>query len=77
MTKSLNTLPIEQFLDKAKIAIKSNQKHITLDIKEVQSLQDSLAVVMTRLAGELDSKFQSAQQTSPLISINMDGGGFS
>jgi hypothetical protein len=74
--KQLNTLPIETFLDKARIAIKSNQKHLTLDIKEVQSLSDSLAVAMTRIAGNLDNQINSIESTPSVISINMDGGGF-
>lgn len=74
--KQLNTLPIEIFLDKARIAIKSNQKHLTLDIKEVQSLSESLAVAMTRIAGDLDNKLNSVENTPSTISINMDGGGF-
>jgi hypothetical protein len=73
--KQLNTLPIEQFLEKAKIAIKSNQKHLTLDIKEVQSLVDSLAITMTRLAGDLDTKLSNVDN-APQFTVNMDGGGF-
>lgn len=71
--KQLNTLPIEDFLDKARIAIKSNQKSLNLTIKEVADLQNSLSVVMTRLAGELD---QVATQSSEKITITMDGGKF-
>ena len=52
--KQLNTLPIEDFLEKARIAIKSNQKNLPLSIKDVTDLQNSLSTVMTRLAGELD-----------------------
>ena len=74
--KQLNTLPIENFLDKAKIAIKSNQKHLTLDIKEVQSLVDSLAVTMTRIAGDLDTQLSSVENSPAVVSVNMDGGGF-
>ena len=74
--KQLNTLPIETFLDKARIAIKSNQKHLNLDIKEVQSLSDSLAVAMTRIAGDLDNQLNAAENAPAVISINMDGGGF-
>jgi hypothetical protein len=71
---SLNTFPIEEFLDKARIAIKSNQKSLTLSIKEVTDLQNSLAVVMTRLCGELD---QLRSNTAPTtIEINMEGGKF-
>ena len=48
----LNTFPIEDFLNKARLAIKTNQKSLTLSIKETTDLQNSLSVVMTRLAGE-------------------------
>ena len=68
---NLNTLPIEMFLDKARIATKSNQKNLILDIKEVQALADSLAVVMTRLAGQTVT-------SAPLdsVQVSMDGGKF-
>lgn len=72
--KTLNTLPIEDFLDKARIAIKSNQKTLSLSIKEVTDLQNSLAIVMTRLAGTLDNAVQNPPQE--LIKVNMDGGKF-
>ena len=69
--KQLNTLPIEDFLDKARIAIKSNQKSVTLTIKEVTDLQNSLSIVMTRLAGE-----SAVIQPPEVIQIKMDGGRF-
>lgn len=73
--KALNTLPIEEFLDKARIAIKSNQKNLSLSLQEVTALQNSLTIVMTRLAGELDEHLQNSQQPSK-IEIKMDGGKF-
>jgi hypothetical protein len=69
--KQLNTLPIEDFLDKARIAIKSNQKSVTLTIKEVTDLQNSLSIVMTRLAGEIP-----VAQQPEVIQVKMDGGRF-
>lgn len=72
--KQLNTLPIEDFLDKARIAIKSNQKTMTLTIKEATDLQNSLSIVMTRLSGELDQIATAAQPTT--IEVKMDGGRF-
>jgi hypothetical protein len=69
--KQLNTLPIEDFLDKARIAIKSNQKSVTLTIKEVTDLQNSLSIVMTRLAGEAP-----VIQPPEVIQVKMDGGRF-
>lgn len=71
--RPLNVLPIEDFLDKARIAIKGNQKSITMTIKEVTDLQNSLAVVMTRLTGIIDQTPAPTVDNSPL-SINVDGG---
>jgi hypothetical protein len=73
--RQLNTLPIEDFLDKARVAIKSNQKSITLSIKEVTDLQNSLSVVMTRLSGELDKVINTSAKPD-VIEVKMDGGSF-
>jgi hypothetical protein len=72
--KQLNTLPIESFLEKARIAVRSNQKNITLSIDEVTNLQNSLSVVMTRLSGEMDQIVASAQHGP--TDVKIDGGGF-
>jgi len=74
----LNTLPIESFLEKANISIINGQKSLTLDIKEVESLYDCLALVMTRLSGQ-QILVQSAEVvTQPNIAgnIKVDGGSF-
>lgn len=73
MTTPLNTLPIEMYLEKARIARKSGQKSVNLSINEASLLEDSLSVVMTRLAGELD-KIAVASQDTGDITIKMDGG---
>lgn len=75
MKQQLNTLPIENFLNRARVAVKGNQKDLTLTLKEVVDLQNSLSVVMTRLAGNLDQIAQSAVQQGP-IEVKMDGGTF-
>lgn len=73
--RQLNTIPIEDMLDKIRIAIKSNQKSLTLSIKEATDLQNSLAIVMTRLAGEMDQLLIAAQQPET-VEIKMNGGKF-
>ena len=73
MTQPLNTLPIELYLEKARIARKSGQRSVNLSIEEASLLEDSLSVVMTRLAGELDKIALAAQNTGD-ITIKMDGG---
>jgi hypothetical protein len=72
--KQLNTLPIESFLEKARIAIRSNQRNLTLTIDEVTNLQNSLSVVMTRLTGEIDQILASGQNSN--TDVKIDGGSF-
>jgi hypothetical protein len=67
----MNTMPIEDFLDKARLAIKTNQKNLTLTIKEVTDLQNSLSIVLARLAGE--SAGSNSQED---ITIKLNGGSF-
>jgi hypothetical protein len=77
--KQINTLPIEMYLEKARIANKSGQKTLVLDIKDAVALSDSLAVVMTRLTGQLEELIAQSQRTQPqeeVIQVSMDGGGF-
>ena len=71
-------LPIENYLEKARIASKSGQKTVVLDRKEAQALSESLAVVMTRLTGKLeDYILELGKPTAEeVIQVNMDGGGF-
>ena len=73
--KELNTIPIEDFLDKVRIALKTNQKSVNLNIKEAADLQNSLSVVMSRLAGELD-KIAQNKDSIEVIKVKMDGGNF-
>jgi hypothetical protein len=74
--KQLNTIPIENYLDKARIAAKSGQRTVTLDILEATELANSLAVVMTRISGELDTILHAAMQNQPDTEVSMDGGTF-
>lgn len=74
--KPLNTLPIEMFLDKARIAANSNQKTITLDQKDYKALADSISSAMARLSGLLDQELSKKNSETPVTSLNMDGGCF-
>jgi len=74
--KQLNTIPIENYLEKARIAAKSGQRMVTLDILEATELANSLAIVMTRIGGELDTILQAAMQNQPDTQVSMDGGTF-
>lgn len=69
--KPINTFPIEDFLEKAKIAVRTNQKNLTLSQKEVSDLATSISAVMARLIGA-----SSNQSSNENISIKLDGGKF-
>ena len=69
--KQLNLLPIENFLEKSRIAIKSNQKNLNLSIQEVIDLQNSISIVLARLLNKDDT-----EKFSEKIEIKMDGGKF-
>ena len=73
--QQLDTYPIEDFLNKARVAKKTNQKTLTMSSKEYADLYDSLAVVMTRLSGVLD-KVSNTPQASSTIEVKMNGGNF-
>jgi hypothetical protein len=72
--KPINTLPIENFINKAKIASKSNQKTVTLSIEEAVQLSENISITLVRLAGMMDQSSQTAP-TEEVITVAMDGGG--
>jgi len=72
--KPINTLPIENFINKAKIASKSNQKTVTLSIEEAVQLSENISITLVRLAGMMDQSSQTAP-TEEVITVSMDGGG--
>jgi len=72
--KQLNVYPIEDYLEKVRVAVKTGQKNLNLSQKEYTDLANSLAIVMTRLTGTLDKTNQ--EKEPDLIQIKMDGGKF-
>ena len=74
----IQTRPIEDYIGQTRTAKNSQQKMITLPIKDAERLADSLAQVMTRLAGiqeEIIEAYKTAKE-SQTVSLEMDGGDF-
>lgn len=69
--KQFNLLPIENFLEKSRIAIKSNQKTLILNIQEVIDLQNNISILLSKLLNksEVDKSIEK-------IEVKMDGGKF-
>jgi hypothetical protein len=72
--RPLNTIPIENFLNKVKIASKSNQKNLTITTDEAVLLADSITTLMARLIGKLEEDLQKTA-VEEVVTVNMDGGG--
>ena len=70
----LNTIAIENFLQAAKVAGKTNQREIKLDAKQYNDLADSIAMLLARLVELQDTRLQQPQEQN--VSVEMDGGNF-
>ena len=74
----IQTRPIEDFLGRVRTLRQQGQKQIIIPAAEADRLADSLAQVMTRLAGiqeEIIEALKTAQQAQT-INVDMDGGDF-
>ena len=75
----IQTRPIEDFLGRVRTLRQQGQKQIIIPAAEADRLADSLAQVMTRLAGiqeEIIEAYKSVQE-SKTVNVEMDGGSFS
>ena len=70
----LNTVAIENFLQAAKVAGKTNQREIKLDAKQYKDLADSIGIVLARLVELQDNAL--ANPPEEVVNIQMDGGNF-
>lgn len=72
--KPLNTIPLQQFIDRVKIADNSNAIEVKIELKEAKNLAFTLASVMSRLHGDLEKLVDQANKTEEVVNVTMDGG---
>lgn len=71
----LNTIPIQQFIQKVRSAENSKAKEVKLDIETAKNLAFTLGIVMSRLDGDLEKMFaELSKKTDNDITISLDGG---
>jgi hypothetical protein len=70
----INTTVISQFINQVKAAETANQREIRLDINTAKNLSHTLALVMTRLAGNYEGLLQVPPKEDTVVSVQMDGG---
>ena len=70
---NINTSALIQFINQVKAADASRQREIKLDINVAKNLSTTLALVMTRLAGNYEGLISDLQR-EPNNSGSFDGG---
>ena len=70
----INTIAIQSFMNQVKGAELGNQREVRMDIATAKALSHTLALVMTRLAGNYEGLLQSVQREEPSVQVKMDGG---
>jgi hypothetical protein len=71
--KPLNLSIIEKFTEKVKIAEKSNQRSVNLDIKESLLLKDTIDQLVLKL---LEKNINSSSSSIESATVKADGGKF-
>jgi hypothetical protein len=71
--KPLNLSIIEKFTEKVKIAEKSNQRSVNLDIKESLLLKDTIDQLVLKL---LEKNINSSNSSIESSTVKADGGKF-
>ncbi len=73
-TDKINTTVLTQFMNQIKAADSANQREIRLDIATAKNITHTLALVMTRLAGNYEGLLQAQTREDPVVTVQMDGG---
>lgn len=74
MSNNINTIAIQQFINQVKAADLGKQREIRLDITTAKNLSYTLALVMTRLAGDYETLIAKIEKEDPVVSVRLDGG---
>ena len=71
----LNTIPLQQFIDRVKTADNQQLKDVTLNIRDAKNLAMNIGSVMNRLHGELEALVHQEKNAEEVINVTVDGGG--
>lgn len=71
--KPINFSNIEKFLERVKLAEKSNQRTVVLDIKEASQLKETIDLLILRL---LEKNINTSNVEKDITTVNADGGKF-
>ena len=72
--KPLNTIPLQQYIDKVKVADSTNQQEVRMTLVEAKNLAFTIGSVMSRLHGDLEKLVDKQNNTEEVVSVTVDGG---
>ena len=70
---TLNTAPVQQFIQQVKNADLSNSKEVKLSITQAKNLAYTLGIVMSRLEGDLE-RYVKENSSGGTVEVQLDGG---
>ena len=74
---SINTIPLQQFIQQVKMADLSQQKEIKLDIKTAKILAFTIGEISAKLTQDYDNLVHILKNnTNDVVTVELDGGGF-
>jgi len=77
MSNSINTYPVQKFIETVKHADLTQQKTISLDIKTAKTLALTIAEMATKINQDYESLISKIQNpNNEILEIKLDGGGF-
>jgi len=79
MQNQINLTPITQFVQLLRVAELSQQKEVKMNIQQARLLNLALTELIDKSNRDWESLYHALKQTSTpeVISVEMDGGGFS
>ena len=72
--KPLNTIPLQQFIERVKGAENSKSNSVNLTISGAKNLAFTIGAVMSRLHGDLEKLIHEKNNTEEVINVTVDGG---
>jgi hypothetical protein len=72
-TQLINTQVLQQVINQVKAADMANQREIRLDIATAKNLSYTLALVLSRLAGNYETLLSKPKEETE-VTVQMDGG---
>jgi hypothetical protein len=79
MQNQINLTPVTQFIQQVRVAEQTQSREVKLSIQQARALTLALAEIQDKLLQDYETLFNELKksQDTEVITVTMDGGGFS